>query len=132
MASLRNRTRTFGKRVRRCKVGALSGAPHRRAVVRKIAITIPRKPNSAKRRYAKIAVIFNGKVIHAKVPGIGKPEIQEYSVVMVEGGSPKDTPGVNYTLMRGKLDFDKEEEFKRKKSRSKFGLKTKKIKTLNV
>jgi len=127
MSSLRNSAKSFGKRIRRCTVSALQGAPHRKAVIKKIAITTPRKPNSAKRRYAKITVIVSGKVVHAKVPGIGKPEIQEYSVVMFEGGSPKDTPGVNYTLIRGKLDFDKEEVFKRKKSRSKFGLKTKKI-----
>jgi len=127
MSSLRNSAKKHGKRVRRCKVAALIGAPRRKAVIKKIAVTTPRKPNSAKRRYAKITVIKTGKVVHAKVPGIGKPEIQEYSVVMFEGGSPKDTPGVNYTLIRGKLDFDKEEEFKRKKSRSKFGLKTKKL-----
>jgi len=127
MSSLRNSAKKYGKRVRRCRVAALVGAPHRKAVIKKIAITTPRKPNSAKRRYAKITVIKTGKVVHAKVPGIGKPEIQEYSVVMFEGGSPKDTPGVNYTLVRGKLDFDKEEEFKRRKSRSKFGLKTKKL-----
>jgi len=130
MSSLRNSAKkdNWVKRVRRCKVAALVGAPHKKAVVKKLAVTTPRKPNSAKRRYVKISVITTGKVVHAKVPGRGKPEIQEYSVVMFEGGSPKDTPGVNYTLIRGKLDFDKEEEDpKRMKSRSKFGLKTKNI-----
>jgi len=127
MASLYNKIRNYGKRRRRCTVPALMGGPQRKATVRKVTYTTPRKPNSAKRRYAKIMVVKNNRIIvHAKVPGIGKPDIQEYSVVMFEGGSPKDTPGVNYTLIRGKLDFDKEEEYGRMKSRSKFGLKTKK------
>lgn len=108
---------------RRSLVAVLAGAPMRRASVIKLTFTTPRKPNSAKRRYVKIRVLINEKVVHAKVPGIGNPGIQEYSNVMVEGGSPPDTPGVNYTLIRGLLDFDKEETFFRKKRRSKFGLK---------
>jgi len=108
---------------RRSLVAALSGAPMRRAIVVKMAITTPRKPNSAKRRYAKIRILFNDKVVHAKVPGSGHPGIQEYSNVMVEGGSPPDTPGVNYTLIRGLLDFDKHESWGRTKKRSKYGKK---------
>jgi len=40
---------------------------------------------------------------------------------MVEGGSPPDTPGVNYSLIRGKYDFVIREEFGRNKRRSKYG-----------
>jgi small subunit ribosomal protein S12 len=108
---------------RRSLVAALAGAPMRRAIILKMAITTPRKPNSAKRRYAKIRILFNEKVVHAKIPGTGLPGIQEYSNVMVEGGSPPDTPGVNYTLIRGLLDFDKDETCTRTKKRSKYGRK---------
>jgi len=108
---------------RRCTVAALKGAPMRKAVVMKMAITTPRKPNSAKRKYAKIRVIISKKVVHAHIPGQGPSYIQEYSTVMVEGGSPPDVPGVNYSLIRGLYDFDQGEVFGRKKRRSKFGAK---------
>lgn len=113
---------------RRCKVAALLGAPMRKGVITKMAITTPRKPNSAKRKYAKVRVIRSGKIIHAHIPGVGQPFIQEYSIVMVEGGSPPDVPGVNYSLIRGLYDFEHYETFGRHKRRSKFGTKNVKIK----
>ena len=106
---------------RRCTVAALVGAPQKKGVVVKMVITTPRKPNSAKRKYAKVRMIVAKKVIFAHVPGIGKHGLQEYSIVLVEGGNPPDVPGVNYTLIRGVYDFDKLEEYARKKRRSKFG-----------
>jgi small subunit ribosomal protein S12 len=107
---------------RRCAVAALVGAPQKKGVVVKIGITTPRKPNSAKRKYAKVRMIVAKKVIFAHIPGIGKHGLQEYSIVLVEGGSPPDVPGINYTLVRGVYDFDKLEEHQRKKRRSKFGV----------
>jgi len=88
-----------------------------------MAITTPRKPNSAKRKYAKIRVICSRKIVHAHIPGQGLSFIQEYSIVMVEGGSPPDVPGVNYSLIRGLYDFEHYETFGRRKRRSKFGTK---------
>jgi small subunit ribosomal protein S12 len=108
---------------RRCKVAALLGAPMRKGVVVKMAITTPRKPNSAKRKYAKVRVICSKKIVHAHIPGQGLSFIQEYSIVMVEGGSPPDVPGVNYSLIRGLYDFEHYETFGRRKRRSKFGTK---------
>ena len=108
---------------RRCAVAALLGAPQKKGVIVKMGITTPRKPNSAKRKYAKVRMIMAKKIIFAHVPGIGKHGLQEYSIVLVEGGSPPDVPGVNYTMIRGVYDFDKPEEYKRKKRRSKFGTK---------
>jgi small subunit ribosomal protein S12 len=114
----------YGRKLkrRRCTVAALIGAPHKKGVIIKMAITTPRKPNSAKRKYAKVRIIASKKVILAHIPGIGDPGIQEYSIVLVEGGSPPDVPGINYTLMRGVYDFDKYEVFGRRKRRSKFGV----------
>jgi small subunit ribosomal protein S12 len=106
---------------RRCPVAALAGGPQRKGVVMKMGITTPRKPNSAKRKYAKVRVMYSKKLIHAHVPGVGPTYIQEYSIVLVEGGNPPDTPGVNYSLVRGVYDFFKSEEYGRKKRRSKFG-----------
>jgi len=108
---------------RRCAVAALVGAPQKKGVIVKMGLTTPRKPNSAKRKYAKVRMIVAKKVIFAHVPGIGKHGLQEYSIVLVEGGNPPDVPGINYTMVRGVYDFDKPEEYKRKKRRSKFGTK---------
>jgi small subunit ribosomal protein S12 len=39
---------------RRCVVAALKGAPQRKGVIMKIGTTTPKKPNSAKRKFAKV------------------------------------------------------------------------------
>lgn len=106
---------------RRCIVAALIKAPHRRGIVTKIGTTTPKKPNSAKRKFAKVRIVISNKIVFCHIPGTGPFFIQEYSVVMVEGGNPPDVPGINYTLIRGLFDFDQPEIFIRKKRRSKFG-----------
>jgi small subunit ribosomal protein S12 len=111
------------KKTRRCVVAALKGAPQRKGIVMKIGITTPRKPNSAKRKFARVRVMASKKLISAHPPGIGPLYIQQYSIVLVEGGSPPDTPGTNYSLIRGVYDFCISEEYGRRRRRSKFGAK---------
>lgn len=108
---------------RRCIVAALKGAPQRKGIIMKIGTTTPKKPNSAKRKFAKVWVPYSKKIIYCHVPGIGRNFLQEYSNVLVEGGNPPDVPGINYTLVRGKkaYDFCIPEEFGRLRRRSKFG-----------
>lgn len=113
-----------GSRVRRLRLprlAALQGAPMRKGVVYKVAIMTPRKPNSAKRKIVKIRLYVNKKKVFANIPGIGH-NLRDYSVVMVRGGSANDLPGVNYTVIRGLLDFTKLETIDRKVSRSKYGV----------
>jgi len=112
-----------GKKFRRNKVAPFKGAPQRRAVVYKIAIMTPRKPNSAKRTFAKVRIIISNKRIFAKIPGIGPHYLQPHSVVLVRGHGPKDSPGINYHLIRGLYDFNRVENFGRQNRRSKFGVK---------
>lgn len=45
-------------KLRRSKAPAFDGAPLRRAVVYKIAIMSPRKPNSARRTFAKVRILI--------------------------------------------------------------------------
>lgn len=52
LSQLRKNIRT--KKIRRSKVGAFEGAPLRKGVIYKIGVMSPRKPNSAKRTYAKV------------------------------------------------------------------------------
>jgi len=111
------------KKIRRNKVAAFLGAPQRKGVIYKIATMSPRKPNSARRTFAKVRIIISKKKIFAKIPGIGDHFLQAHSVVLVRGHGPKDSPGINYHLIRGLYDFVKIELFGRRNRRSKFGVK---------
>lgn len=113
------------KKIRRNKVAPFEGAPLRKAIVYKIAIMSPRKPNSAKRTFAKVKVSINDKKLFAKIPGIGEHFLQAHSVVLLRGHGPKDSPGINYHLIRGLFDFHRVEMFGRCNRRSKFGVKKK-------
>jgi small subunit ribosomal protein S12 len=115
------------RKKRRNKVAPFEGSPQRKAIVYKIAIMTPRKPNSAKRTFAKVRVVINDKKVFAKIPGIGEHGLQPHSVVLLRGHGPKDSPGINYHLMRGLYDFNKLELYGRKNRRSKFGVKKPKI-----
>jgi len=108
---------------RRNKVRAFEGAPMRKGIVYKIAVMSPRKPNSARRTFAKVRVGLKQKRVFAKIPGIGDHHLQAHSVVMVRGHGPKDSPGINYHLIRGLYDFIRIETYGRKNRRSKFGVK---------
>jgi small subunit ribosomal protein S12 len=110
-------------KIRRNKVAPFLGAPLRKGVVYKIATMSPRKPNSAKRTFAKVRILVSRKKIFAKIPGIGDHFLQAHSVVLVRGHGPKDSPGINYHLIRGIYDFNKLELFGRHNRRSKFGVK---------
>jgi len=108
---------------RKMKSPAFNKAPHRKGVIYKIAIMSPRKPNSARRTFAKVRLLFNDKRLFAKIPGIGEHYLQTHSIVFVRGHGPKDSPGINYHLIRGLCDFIKVEPYGRKNRRSKFGVK---------
>jgi small subunit ribosomal protein S12 len=122
MATIRQRVRDpkVGKKKRR-RVPILGGCPQKRGICRKVFTMTPRKPNSAIRKVCKIKVRWKRRVA-VYIPGIGH-NIQKYSEVLIIGGRAKDLPGVHYTLLKGKLDFAREESFKRTKKRSKYGLK---------
>lgn len=100
----------------------LGGGPHRKGIVYRIAVMSPRKPNSARRTIAKVRLLFNDKKVFAKIPGIGEHKLQAHSLVFLRGHGPKDTPGVNYHLVRGLCDFTFAEGFGRRRARSKYGL----------
>jgi len=111
------------QKIRTKKAPAFGDAPHRKGVIYKIAQMSPRKPNSARRTFAKVRLLWNNKKIFAKIPGIGEHYLQSHSVVFVRGHGPKDSPGINYHLIRGLCDFIKNEPYGRKNRKSKFGLK---------
>ncbi len=87
----------------------------------------PKKPNSAKRKVAKVR-LRNKREVMAYIPGIGH-NVQKHGDVLVRGGRVPDLPGVRYHLIRLKADFTAAEGFPRKNKRSKYGVKT--LKELN-
>ncbi|EPS73337.1 hypothetical protein M569_01422, partial [Genlisea aurea] len=123
MASL-NQLLKKGKRLqkkRRSFVLSLNSCPQKKGICVEIRNSVsPKKPNSAKRKVAKIK-LSSGKHIIAVIPGQGH-NLQKYSVVMVRGGRARDIPGVRYKLIKGKYDFSLFEKIKRTKRRSKYGL----------
>jgi len=105
------------------KAPKFGNAPQRKGVIYKIAVMSPRKPNSARRTFAKVRLLWNNKRLFAKIPGIGEHFLQAHSLVLVRGHGPKDSPGINYHLIRGLCDFVKIEPYIRQNRRSKFGVK---------
>ncbi len=93
-------------------------SPFKRGVCTKVTTKTPRKPNSAIRKIARVR-LTNGMEVTAYIPGEGH-NLQEHSVVMLRGGRVKDI-GVQYTIIRGKLDTSGIE--KRRTSRSRYGAK---------
>lgn len=98
---------------------ALKANPFRRGVCVQVMTRTPKKPNSAIRKVAKVRLTTGIEVI-AYIPDEGH-NLQEHSVVLVRGGRVKDLPGVRYHIVRGALDTVGVE--KRRRSRSKYGVK---------
>jgi small subunit ribosomal protein S12 len=103
------------------KTRILEGSPQRKAVCTKVYIQTPKKPNSAKRKVAKVR-FSNGTKTIVYIPGEGH-NLQEHSVVLVRGGGVKDLPGVKYRIVRGKYDLIGLKN--RSQARSKYGTKKK-------
>ena len=107
------------KILKKNKVPALMACPQRRGVCTRVYTTTPKKPNSALRKVARVR-LSNGFEVSAYIPGEGH-NLQEHSIVLIEGGRVKDLPGVRYHTVRGVLDTSGVEG--RKTSRSRYGAK---------
>ena len=107
------------KQTKKSKVPALMGCPQRRGVCTRVYTTTPKKPNSALRKVARVKLSNNFEVT-AYIPGEGH-NLQEHSIVLIEGGRVKDLPGVRYHILRGNLDT--QGVANRKKRRSLYGTK---------
>ena len=99
------------------------GAPQKRGVCILVKTMTPKKPNSALRKIARVR-LTNGIEVTAYIPGEGH-QLQEHSVVMIQGGRIKDLPGVRYHIIRGVLDDSGVEG--RRQARSRYGTKRAKV-----
>ena len=98
---------------------ALKGNPQKRGVCTRVYTTTPKKPNSALRKVTRVR-LPNGMEVTAYIPGEGH-NLQEHSIVLLEGGRVKDLPGVRYHIIRGTLDTSGVSD--RTTSRSRYGTK---------
>jgi small subunit ribosomal protein S12 len=101
------------------KARALDRCPQRRGVCLQVTTRTPKKPNSAMRKVARVR-LSNGQEITAYIGGEGH-NLQEHSIVLVEGGRVPDLPGVRYHVVRGALDSLGVDS--RRQGRSKYGAK---------
>src|ERR1700676_347608 len=92
--TLNQSVRSKPKTKKRFKENAplLENGPQRKGVVSQIFIMKPKKPNSAKRKVARVK-LSSGKQTMAYIQGEGH-NLQEHSVVLVRGGRAQDLPGV--------------------------------------
>ena len=100
---------------------SLQKGPHKKGYVLKCRIMAPKKPNSAKRKVARIK-LSNRLTVTAKIKGKG-PFLNKFANVLVCGGRANDLPGVRYNMVKGKFDFTWKEQFIRMHGRSKYGAK---------
>ena len=99
-------------------------APQKRGVCTSVRTMTPKKPNSALRKIARVR-LTNGNEVTAYIPGIGH-NLQEHSVVLIEGGRVRDLPGTRYHIIRGTLDA--QGVANRNQARSRYGAKKPKAK----
>jgi len=104
---------------KKSKSPALKGCPQKRGVCVQVKTQTPKKPNSALRKVARVR-LARGAEVTAYIPGEGH-NLQEHSIVLVEGGRVKDLPGVRYHIVRGTLDTSGVSD--RRNSRSRYGTK---------
>lgn len=96
----------------------LSGCPQQRGICRRVYWTSPKKPNSARRKVARVLLTSTKIPVTAYIPG-ETHNLQPFSVVLLRGGRVQDLPGVNYKILRGV--YDCQGLPKRTKGRSKLG-----------
>lgn len=94
-------------------------SPQKRGVCIQVKTMTPKKPNSALRKVARVR-LTNQMEVTAYIPGEGH-NLQEHSVVLIEGGRVKDLPGVRYHIIRGTLDTGGVAD--RRQARSRYGAK---------
>ena len=76
--------------------------PQKRGVCTRVYTTTPKKPNSALRKVARVR-LTNGMEVAAYIPGEGH-NLQEHSIVLIEGGRVKICLVFDIMLFRGTFD----------------------------
>lgn len=91
------------RKIKKNRATVLKFQPQIRAVVYRVRIQTPKKPNSARRPVCKV-LLFNKNSLICHIPGSGH-NLRKHSEVLLCGNGVKDLPGVNYSCIRGVYDF---------------------------
>jgi small subunit ribosomal protein S12 len=103
------------------KAPALNHCPQRKAICLRVFNTSPKKPNSAKRKVARVNIYSLNKEITVYIPGENH-KLAQFGIVLVRGGRTSDVPGLRYKAIRGKYDVRGVDT--RQNGRSKYGTKS--------
>jgi small subunit ribosomal protein S12 len=101
--------------------------PHRKATVTVVYTGSPKKPNSGKRKLAKVTLTTGKRAIVAIPDGMqhgGNPLVR-YNKVLIRGGRCQDMPGCHYKILRtsmGRTGETMTGSVFRRQRRSKFGV----------
>ena len=106
-------------KVAKTKAPALKSNPQQAGVCTRVTTVTPRKPNSALRKVARVR-LSTGQTVTAYIPGEGH-NLQEHSMVLIQGARRWDLSGVNYKIIRGALDANAVPN--RANARSRYGTK---------
>lgn len=110
-------------RKRKSLVPALEQSPMKKATILRTFEQAPKKPNSARRKVARVKIKSSGRMVTCHIPGEGH-NLTKHSTVMIRGGRCQDLIGVRYKPIRGLFSF--EPLHSRVTRKSKYGVKTKK------
>lgn len=103
-------------------VPALLQSPQKLGTVLRVFEQAPKKPNSARRKVARVKIKSSGRHITCHLPGEGH-NLTKHATVLVRGGRCQDLIGVRYKPIRGKESFAALD--KRATRLSKYGVKKK-------
>lgn len=113
------------KKKRLIKAPALLSCPQKKAICLKTFTVSPKKPNSARRKVAKVSIFSLKKELIVYLTGESH-RLQQFGIVLLRGGRTQDVPGLRYKVIRGKYDMRGVDT--RQTSRSKYGAKSTKNK----
>jgi small subunit ribosomal protein S12 len=98
----------------------LDHAPQKKGVCLKIYICTPKKPNSAKRKIAKVKLSTKFEIL-MYIQGEGH-NLKAHSTVLVRAGKTQDLPGLKFKGIRGVSKYSFAIPNNRRKKRSKYGI----------
>ena len=128
MTTFNQRAKLGGKRKEHWRSSVkLRQNPFRRGIVTIVFTGSPKKPNSGKRKLAKVRLNTGKNAIVTIPDGLqhGGAPVQRYNKVLLRGGRCRDMPGAHYKILRttrGRIKDTIGGSVKRKQKRSKFGV----------
>jgi len=103
----------------------LKQAPLKQGIVAVVYVGSPKKPNSGKRKLAKVVLGTCKRAIVTIPDGLaGGNNLQKYNRVLIRGGRTRDMPGAHYKILRttrGRINDTMGGSLRRRQKRSKFG-----------